>query len=442
MILCVFLTFSTVNAADLNDSSLNSVVNDSQSESSFTNLNEDISNNIVKINEDEDCVESMNELSNLNDDLTEYSYFKSGLSSINSDENSLKSTLSPNGNTFSSIQEAINTAKSGDTISLNGKTYSGNGTIVVINKPLTINGGQGSQKATLDAKKLSGIFRVTAANVKLTNCNFINTNNKAVIFINDNGSIRNCDFKDNYADVNSHLRVYPNCTNFALENSNFYNGYCLNYTNVAINAKNSTVRNCSFINNTVMNDFAGPITGAALQIGQSEVDINTGSVINCIFINNTAVSNTLTAHAGALCFRPGIKVFNTTFIKNHCSGMGGATTLHADGELFDCIFINNSAGVYGGAISTGLGAIDISVNISSCIFENNIAPMGGAIQIKGNNVKIVNSIFNGNSANETDGGALFIVGNEALIINSTFDKNFAKDIGAIGILQVLVQLFM
>ena len=40
MILCVFLTFSTVNAADLNDSSLNSVVNDSQSESSFTNLNE------------------------------------------------------------------------------------------------------------------------------------------------------------------------------------------------------------------------------------------------------------------------------------------------------------------------------------------------------------------------------------------------------------------
>ena len=430
MILCVFLTFSTVNAADLNDSSLNSVVNDSQSESSFTNLNEDISNNIVKINEDEDCVESMNELSNLNDDLTEYSYFKSGLSSINSDENSLKSTLSPNGNTFSSIQEAINTAKSGDTISLNGKTYSGNGTIVVINKPLTINGGQGSQKATLDAKKLSGIFRVTAANVKLTNCNFINTNNKAVIFINDNGSIRNCDFKDNYADVNSHLRVYPNCTNFALENSNFYNGYCLNYTNVAINAKNSTVRNCSFINNTVMNDFAGPITGAALQIGQSEVDINTGSVINCIFINNTAVSNTLTAHAGALCFRPGIKVFNTTFIKNHCSGMGGATTLHADGELFDCIFINNSAGVYGGAISTGLGAIDISVNISSCIFENNIAPMGGAIQIKGNNVKIVNSIFNGNSANETDGGALFIVGNEALIINSTFDKNFAKDIGA------------
>ena len=201
MILCVFLTFSTVNAADLNDSSLNSVVNDSQSESSFTNLNEDISNNIVKINEDEDCVESMNELSNLNDDLTEYSYFKSGLSSINSDENSLKSTLSPNGNTFSSIQEAINTAKSGDTISLNGKTYSGNGTIVVINKPLTINGGQGSQKATLDAKKLSGIFRVTAANVKLTNCNFINTNNKAVIFINDNGSIRNCDFKDNYADV-------------------------------------------------------------------------------------------------------------------------------------------------------------------------------------------------------------------------------------------------
>ena len=444
MILCVFLTFSTVNAADLNDSGFNSVAIDSQSESSFTNLNEDMSNDVVKISEDEDCVESVNELSNLSEDSindslesedelksddSTKSYIKSSLSSINSDENSLKSTLSPSGNTFSSIQDAINKAKSGDAISLNGKTYIGNGTIIVINKSITLSGGSGSQKATLDARGLSGILRVNAANVKLVNCNFINTSNKAVIFLNDNGSIRNCDFKDNFADINSHLRVYPNCTNFLLENSNFYNGYCINYTNVAINAKNSTVRNCSFINNTVKTD-TDPITGAALQIGQSEVGNNLGSVINCVFINNTASSNTLTAHAGALCFRPGIKVFNTSFINNHCSGMGGATTLHADGELFNCIFINNSAGAFGGAISTGLGAIDISVNISSCIFENNTAPMGGAIQVKGNNVKIVNSTFNGNNASETDGGALFIMGNEALIINSTFNRNFAENIGA------------
>ena len=437
MVLCVFLTFSTVNAADLNDSSLNSAVIDSQSESSFTNLNGDLNYNIVKSNGDEDCVDSVNELFSLNegsdsnlksnDALIKENNLESSLGSINSDENSLKSTLSPSGNTFSSIQDAINSAKSGDTINLNGKTYRGNGTKITINKALVISGG--SAKATLDARNLSEIFFITGANVKLINCNFINTNYRAITFVNDNGSVINCNFKDNYGGINSHLYAYPNCTNFLLENSNFYNGYCLNYTNVAINARNSTVRNCTFINNTVKNDEGQPVTGAALQIGQSATDINIGSVVNCTFINNTGISDENGAHAGALCFRPGIKVFNSTFINNYCSGIGGATTLHSDGELFNCIFINNSAGIFGGAISTGLSTLNISVNISSCIFENNTAPMGGAIQIKGNNVKILNSTFNANNASATDGGAIFIMGNDALIVNSTFDENFAKNIG-------------
>ena len=444
MILCVFLTFSTVNAADLNGSDFNSAVINSQSESSFTNLNEDISNNIVKISEDEDCVDSVNELSNLNDDLNnddldsiedipsiQDNGFKSNLGSINSDENSLKSTLSPSGNTFKSIQDSIASAKSGDTIDLKGKTYTGNGSVIVINKSITISGGQGAVKATLDAKNLSGIIRVNGANVKIINCNFINSNFRSVFFANSNGSISNCNFMNNYAPtLSAHLHVGLNCSNFLVENSNFINGSSREYSNVAVTAINSTVINCTFINNSVMNDYGVQVTGGGLQIGKSQNTTNLGSVINCIFINNSAISNSSTAHAGALCFRPGIKVFNTTFINNYCNNVGGATSLHADGELFNCIFINNSAGVYGGAISTGLIGNDISVNISSCIFENNTAPMGGAIQVKGNNVKVVNSTFNGNNASETDGGALFIMGDYALVINSTFNDNFAKGFGA------------
>ena len=38
----------------------------------------------------------------------------------------------------------------------------------------------------------------------LINCNFINSNEMAVIFSNDNGMISNCDFKDNFANENSH----------------------------------------------------------------------------------------------------------------------------------------------------------------------------------------------------------------------------------------------
>ena len=135
-------------------------MSDSQAESSFTNLNEDISDDIVNSNEDEDCVGSVNELSNLNGDSSP------NLSSINSDESSLKSSISPSGNTFSSIQSSINSAKSGDTINLNGKTYTGNGTAIIVNKSITISGGSGAVRATLDANKLSGIFKVTVTNVK------------------------------------------------------------------------------------------------------------------------------------------------------------------------------------------------------------------------------------------------------------------------------------
>ena len=428
MILCVFLTFSTVSATDLDDISLNSVVSDSQSESSFTNLNEDISDNIVNSNEDEDCVGSMNELSNLNGDSSP------NLSSINSDESSLKSSISPSGNTFSSIQSSINSAKSGDTINLNGKTFTGNGTVIIVNKSVTISGGSGALRATLDAKKLSGIFRVTVPNVKLVNCNFINANDKAVYYLEGNGQISNCNFNHNNASTFcAHIYVYPNTTNFLLENSNFYNGFSWKYSNVAIAADNVTVRNCTFINNTVRNNESIQACGGGLQVGVSETMINKGSVENCLFVNNSAISDNETTHAGAFCFRPGIKVSNSTFINNYCNRVGGATTLHSDGDIIDCIFINNSAGIYGGAISTGFEVNNISVNINSCIFENNTAPMGGAIQVKGNNVRVINSTFNENKATGTDGGALFIMGNEAIIVNSTFNENFAKNIGA-GIL--------
>ena len=428
MILCVFLTFSTVSATDLEDLSFNSVAIDSQSESSFTNLNEDISDNIVNSNEDEDCVGSMNELSNLDGD------YSPNLSSINSDESSLKSSISPSGNTFSSIQSSINSAKSGDTINLNGKTFTGNGTVIIVNKSVTISGGSGDVRATLDAKKLSGIFRVTVPNVKLVNCNFINANDKAVYYLEGNGQISNCNFNHNNASTFcAHIYVYPNTTNFLLENSNFYNGFSWKYSNVAIAANNVTVRNCTFINNTVRNNESIQACGGGLQVGVSETMINKGTVENCLFINNSAISDNETTHAGAFCFRPGIKVSNSTFINNYCNRVGGATTLHSDGDIIDCIFINNSAGIYGGAISTGFEVNNISVNINSCIFENNTAPMGGAIQVKGNNVRVINSTFNENKATGTDGGALFIMGNEAIIVNSTFNENFAKNIGA-GIL--------
>lgn len=493
LILCVFITFSTVSATDINEEIIvddsNQVASISQSESSITNLNEN-TNDIGIYSEDKDCVDSVNELSNLNSfkdsdssdsnslkdadsylDSSDFNSFKdssssdfnslkdsssSDLNSINSDEKSLKSSLSAiNSNnmsyendlnpdsldsknalksnslgastsSFAELQIMINNAAAGSTINLGGKTFIGNGTYLKVNKSITIDGGSIDNKATLDAKSLSYILIINCnKDVHLINCNFINGLNNGVTIFSNNSSIKNCNF------LNNNLHLYTkNGENFLIEDCNFTNGYREEGTNVAIITNKTTVRNCNFINNTIFNDTGVMGFGAALQIGALANATNEGYVINCKFINNTVNTNHNETHAGALCFRPGIKVSNSLFINNYCNKIGGATTLHADGEIVNCTFINNTAGEYGGAISTGFEYDDISVNITNCTFINNSAPMGGAIQIKGHSVKVTNSIFEDNKASEKEGGAVFIIGDEALIINSSFNDNFAKTYGA------------
>ena len=486
MVLCVLITLSTVSAADFDGELIShhdSVAKISQSESSITNLNENI-NDIGIYSEDKDCVDSVNGLSNLNSiedsysDLNSIEDSYSDLNSINSDEKSLKSSLSTidsskksyendlnddlsdksilnddssqrndlisisnekntlksnslgaTTGSFAELQNMINNASSGSTINLGGKTFIGNGTTIRITKPITIDGGSENNKATLDGNFISNITAISCSDVHIINCNFKNDLDYAISISANNTSVKNCNFINN----SLHLFVSSYSKNFLLDNCNLSFGYRNEGTNAYVDAANSTVRNCNFINNTIFDDTGIMGYGGALQIGTLPNATNVGYVINCNFINNTVITNNNQTHAGALCFRPGIKVSNCNFINNYCNKVGGATTLHADGEILNCTFINNTAGEYGGAISTGFEWDDISVNITNCTFINNSAPMGGAIQIKGHNVKVTNSIFEDNKANESEGGAVFIVGNYALIINSTFKNNFAKTVGA-GIL--------
>ena len=190
MILCVFLTFSTVSAVDLNEESISDSISDtllesnfnstvkSQSESSLTNLNQN--RDYIEYNDgDKDCVDSMNELSNLNLDTD--------LNSINSDEKSLESNLNyinsnsvnknfsvyngdslksnplkANSYTFSDLQSLIDNSPESSVIDLDGKTFIGEGTPITINKSITINGGSNDNMATLDANALSRILIIFA----------------------------------------------------------------------------------------------------------------------------------------------------------------------------------------------------------------------------------------------------------------------------------------
>ena len=331
---------------------------------------------------------------------------------------------------FDDIQTIINKAKSGDVINLAGKTYSSKGNHIKITKSITINGG--SSTATLDAKKLSKIFDVNNNTISFTimNCNLINGNGRAITALASYCKISNCTFK-NCNDTFCGAIYIKNGTNTCiLENSNFLDMRCINGSNAGITSAHTYVSNCIFLNNKVGGTGAMEGYGAALQVGQNPLTLNDGYVKNCIFMNNSINIPDYACHGGALCFRPGIKVYNSSFINNYCSGYGGATTLHADGELFDCIFINNSAGQFGGAITTGLSTDDISVNMTNCYFENNSAPHGGAILIKGESVHVIDSFFKDNKANTSYGGAIYILGKNAIITNTSFLENRALKFGA------------
>ena len=100
-------------------------------------------------------------------------------------------------------------------------------------------------------------------------------------------------------------------------------------------------------------------------------------------------------------------------------------TYHASGNIKDCFFINNSAKLYGGALSTGYIDMDMNLKVANCNFEQNNAPYGGAVQLKGKNIEIQKSTFNKNVAS-VNGGAVNIIAKTVTIDDVDFNKNIAN----------------
>ena len=142
-------------------------------------------------------------------------------------------------------------------------------------------------------------------------------------------------------------------------------------------------------------------------------------------VNQTYFAN----HGGAICvsgtYKGSSAIRNCEFV-NNTNAQGGAITPHNNCIVEYCVFINNTATkFYGGAISTenGFDINNANVTIRYCYFEGNSAPIGGAIQAKGDYVKIYNCSFKNNCA--VQGGAVFLEGTNLSVLNCTFDDNNA-----------------
>jgi predicted outer membrane repeat protein len=149
-------------------------------------------------------------------------------------------------------------------------------------------------------------------------------------------------------------------------------------------------------------------------------------ILNSRFINNQAVNG-----GGALTVGNTAEILNSEFINNRSIGIntstggrGGALIAGSDLKIADSLFEGNSANVAGGGIYNVSPAIRL---IERTSFISNSAPSGGGFYCGNGSVTVKNSTFERNVATERDGGGL--LGCSANIYDSSFSSNSAARLG-------------
>ena len=409
-------------------------------------------------------------------------------SSVNDAEDKLQTVdenqLSAGERTFEDLKAIIDNAKSGDTIYLNGSTFTANKYIYInaYNKDLRIIGGSKDNPnllATFNSNKttsriyfsgssssiiLSSIkfcnFRSTAfstySNLDISNCIF--NENSDSISISNNANITNCNFSSNSGTsisassgninvfnclftLNSRNSISASYANVNIDNSVFKDNKASalyfqdsdyphyeewgGYYPYDMEVYNLKVTNAQFINNTGSYG-AGDISTSYLvdyYYYESGPKYGNKTFENCLFENNTATSN-----GGALCIGYGANIQNCTFIGNSATRFGGAIYSnsyyynynHNVNLINDSKFISNSA-VEGGAI------YGQSINITNSEFISNTASFyGGALNIGGSNTLVIkNNEFTNNYAPYYNSHSMFITSSSNKI-NIDFEENIVN----------------
>ena len=343
------------------------------------------------------------------------------------------------GNSFKVIQDAINGADSGDTIYLNAlggilSTYQGTGNQININKPITIIGNSSSKDPiTLNANYLSRIFYITANDVTIINIKFmhgqVEDDGGAIYWGASNGILRNCSFSFNSAHSTYDIDYDGGAVFFKSKFNNNYVENCVFSNNSAYSggsismwSSNSIISNCTFDSNYGLeNERGGDPEGAGIFL-----DADNTKILNCVFLNNVALEG---FGAAIDIYANNPYIFNCSF-KNNSAAFGGAIRWLSKGNgiILNCSFENNKATSdeytpLGGAIYKNGDWCDI-VNST---FKNNSATSGSAIYVE-NSATIDGCTFKENSAGSE--GAIFITYNDVVIRNSLFDSNYAMRYGA------------
>jgi predicted outer membrane repeat protein len=293
---------------------------------------------------------------------------------------------------FTTIQDAINAASSGDEIVVLPGVYQEN--IDFLGKDLWLHSEQGPANTVIDGSQaaddnrscvrfqsgegsgavLEG-FRITGGQGTLYQGSFVGGGvfcldssprivsrvfemNEAeyagAIYIN-NGSpeIVGCEFNENTSQTYGGAIAGSNVSPVSITNCSFYGNTALSGDGTIHLADSATIEDCVFVGNTAR-------AGAAINSPSSGANF---LIRNCIFQENIAIGTN-----------------------------GGAIRIHeANAVIQWCVFDSNHAGSHGGAIALIDGATG---TVEHCTFYGNTAPEGGHIALYNlANLDAQNNIF-------------------------------------------------
>ena len=427
LILIVLFSFASVSASDINDTTIvnyinknqdSSVIQSTQSENTFSDLNK-------TINDDNLSIIYLNQ--NYKYDHSSDYNFSKGIE--------IKKNVTINGNGH--IIDGNNQARI-------FKVSKGN---VIFNNITFINGKEnngGAISGTLILYNNSPIYQIQAFNcqfinntatgsggavyrVSTVNCIFINNsarfNGGAICY----GNSSNCTFINNFASESGGSMFIAKYQGLNFNNNYFYNsssksGGAIFFKGGIVDGNSySKIKNCTFVN--CYSSYDG---GA---IFASEFDEDSLRILN-LHISDCEFNNCYSTNrsGGAIYWGSYNGICNNCNFLNCFSNIsGGAIRCNFDFDLNYCSFIN-CISKNGGGFYADLNA-DQSI-LNKCLFKNCSAEeCGGALFLRSDNIKLNNNMFIYNYA--YNGGAVYFdeISNNCTLYNCSIFNNSAKTMG-------------
>ncbi|GCA77073.1 putative outer membrane protein pmp6 [Microcystis aeruginosa NIES-2520] len=326
---------------------------------------------------------------------------------------------------FTSLQDALAAARSGDTIWVAGGTYKPttgtdrNATFTLKNQVEIYGGFAGSEtslsqrnvatNATILSGDIGTINTVTDNVYHVVTGN--NTSNTAVLdgFTISGGNANGTGTNQNVGGGMFISDGSPTLRNIIFESNNATNGGGL----YNVTGANPTITNTTFRNNTASD-------GGAIYNSSS----------NPTLTDVTFTNNTVTSEGGAIYNTSSNPTLNNTTFGNNTASAGGAIYNTSSSPIFNtATFTSNIASSSGGAIYN----TDGSSTLNNVTFTQNRATNhGGAIYNDSSPSTITQGSFQQNRAVSSHGGAIYNVGNSLSLTNVSFALNVAEGSGSVG----------